>query len=233
MPSVSNSSTASSPVTSSRSAIRRASCWAAATVVGSRSGAGARTSTHCPSRCTVSTTGHAAACPWGERATCTASSRRIVTACSAISGVPAASSCATSAGSGPSSSHTPRPSYPPRTALSTIGQPVRARESVDVRGVGGPRRTPACRARPSSARRIDELVLGVHAARPGPAGRRRLRPTSARSSSAGTPSWSNVTASAPRASPRRASRSSGAPRCTSAQTSAAGSPGDAASTRSD
>ena len=113
-------------MTSSDDAMRSASCWAAAAVAGSRSGAGASTSTHCPSRCTVSTTGHAAACPYGERATCTASSRRIVTACSTISGVPEPSSCATRSGEGPSSSHTPRPSYPPRTALSTTGHPVRA-----------------------------------------------------------------------------------------------------------
>ena len=63
-------------------------------------GAGASTSTHWPSACTVSTTGHAAAWPNGERATSAASSRRIGTRSSAISGVPAASSSATSSGVG-------------------------------------------------------------------------------------------------------------------------------------
>ena len=67
---------------------------------GSSPGAGASTCTHWPSACTVSTTGQAAACPNGERATSAASSRRIGTARSTINGVPAASSSATSSGSG-------------------------------------------------------------------------------------------------------------------------------------
>ena len=50
----------------------------------------------------------AAACPNGERATSAASSLRIDTRCSAISGMPAARSSSTSSGVG--SSHTPRPS---------------------------------------------------------------------------------------------------------------------------
>ncbi len=60
-------------------ASRSASCPAALPISPSRPGAGAITSTQMPSRCTVSTTGHAAPWPNGDRATNAASSRRIAT----------------------------------------------------------------------------------------------------------------------------------------------------------
>ena len=54
--------------------------------------------TQIPSACTVSTTGQAAPCPYGERATTAASSRRIGTCCSAISGACVAIGSAASTG---------------------------------------------------------------------------------------------------------------------------------------
>ena len=71
----SNSSTAMTPVTSSSPAMRSPASVARTARSSSRPGAGARTSVQMPSVCTVSTTGHAVACPDGLRAISTASSR--------------------------------------------------------------------------------------------------------------------------------------------------------------
>ena len=63
---VSNSSTASTPVTPSSDAMRSASRWASSASSSARPGAGAMTSTQMPSCCTVSTTGQAAPWPNGD-----------------------------------------------------------------------------------------------------------------------------------------------------------------------
>jgi hypothetical protein len=87
-PAVSNSSTASMPVTptpADRASPRRC---AAAAVAGARPGAGASTSRQIPSCWTVCTTGYAAAWPLGERATSTASSRSNATCSSTIRSIP-------------------------------------------------------------------------------------------------------------------------------------------------
>ena len=94
--SVSNISTAITPVTPSPSAIRSAACCAAS-AWSSAIGAGATTSRQTPSTWTVSTTGQTAAWPCGLRATSTASSRLNATRSSASSGTPAASQSAASA----------------------------------------------------------------------------------------------------------------------------------------
>ena len=83
---VSNSSTASSPVTPSSAAIRRASDWAAsARSAGPGPGRARSPRGRCRRAGPSRTTGHAAPCRCGERATRTASSRSKLTYSSAIS----------------------------------------------------------------------------------------------------------------------------------------------------
>ena len=86
---VSNSSTARTPTTSSAPAISNAICWASSARGSARSGAGAMTSWHTPSRWTDSTTGYAIAWPDGDRATRADSSRAKSTRSSTITGTPA------------------------------------------------------------------------------------------------------------------------------------------------
>jgi hypothetical protein len=93
-PGVSNSSTASIPVTPIPAAMASPRRCAARAVTWPRPGAGASTSRQIPSRCTVCTTGYTAAWPLGERATSTASSRSNATYSSTIRSIPWASTSA-------------------------------------------------------------------------------------------------------------------------------------------
>src|SRR5690625_1063439 len=82
---VSNNSTASIPTTSRSSAMSRASCWMRCWEAWSSPGARATPSAQPPSRWTDCTTGYAALCPPGRRATCAESSRVRGTSSSASS----------------------------------------------------------------------------------------------------------------------------------------------------
>ena len=92
-------------------------CCACTARSGSRSGAGAITSWQMPSRWVEATTGQAATWPEGERATRAESSRRKSTRSSARMVAPDSKAGAQS--SGPSTNHTPLPSYPPRVVFRT------------------------------------------------------------------------------------------------------------------
>jgi hypothetical protein len=217
---VSNSSTASRPTTSSSVASRMARRWISTARSGSRPGAGASTSTQIPSRCTVSTTGYVATCPNGERATSAASSRRSGTRSSTISSVRGSGS------SGPTT-QTPLPSYPPRTALTTTGQPcaaAKALTSVPHRGTGIP-------SSPSRSRMARLSWAYRSAAAPGATATPSA--VSASMCPGGTCSWSNVTTSQPLAKACSTPRSVWSPICTSAATSPAPSSGTAARIRND
>ncbi len=87
-PGVSNSSTASIPVTPIPAAMDSPSRCAAIAVASASPGAGASTSRQIPSCWTVCTTGYTAAWPLGERATSTASSRSKATYSSTIRSIP-------------------------------------------------------------------------------------------------------------------------------------------------
>ncbi len=164
-----------------------------------------------PSCCTVSTTGHAATCPYGDRATTAASSRTSGTRSSTISAVPEASSSAASATS--PTTQTPLPSYPPRVAFTTTGQPTsapnRSRSAADStgaqRGTGAPSAV--------SRSRMTRLSWACTSAS-GPGSTFTPSAASARRCSVGTCSWSNVTTSQPSAKRRSASRSVCCPCCT-------------------
>ena len=157
-------------------------------------GAGAITSTQMPSRCTVSTTGHAAPWPNGDRATSAASSRRIATRSSTRTGIPSARlrAAKSRASSRSRANSTPRPSYPPRAVLSTIGWPMR--RTPPARRGRSPRRSAESAPRwPPAAVRITNLSWAWISASGGGA---TLTPsaTSFSSSSVGTCSWSKVNA---------------------------------------
>ena len=83
-----------------------------------------------PSRWVEATTGQAATCPEGERATRAESSRRKSTRSSARMLAPDSKAAAQS--SGPSTNQTPLPSYPPRVVFRTQGQPPKSGEVRDV-----------------------------------------------------------------------------------------------------
>src|SRR5262245_25855609 len=221
---VSKSSTASTPTTSSSTAIRMASSCATTARSSSRPGAGASTSTHMPSRCTVSTTGYAATCPNGDRATIAASSRRSGTFSSTMSSSPWSSSGFTATGS--ESTQTPRPSYPPVTVFTTHepSSMSAAEETGRQAGTGTP----------SSDRRSRMARLFCAYSRASADGSTVMPSASrARMCEPGTCSWSNVTTSQSLAKARSASRSVCAPMTVSAATRAAPSSGEVASTRSD
>ena len=109
-----------------------------------------------PSRWVEATTGHAATCPEGDRATSADSSRRKSTRSSARISRPEAKAAAQS--SGVSTNQTPLPSYPPRVVFRTHGSPNASTSATEV--------TSALRGQgmPSSASRCAHhaLVLGVH-----------------------------------------------------------------------
>ena len=215
---VSNSSTASRPITPSSSASPMASRCASTARAGSRSGAGASTSTQIPPSCTVSTTGYTATWPNGDRATRTASSRRSGTRSSTMNST-------SGSGSSRSTNQTPRPSYPPRTAFTTTGHPKAAASIVGAqRGTG----TPSAPSRSRIAR-----LSCTYRSGPGPGATVYPSATSALTCSRGTCSWSNVTTSQPSANARSASRSVWWPMRTSGATSAAPSSGSMARMRSD
>ena len=195
-----------------------------------RPGAGAITSRQMPSTCTVSTTGYAAPCPDGEHATRAASSRRNGTNSSASSATPCPSTSAASAGD--EHTHTPLPSYPPLTALSTTGhEPPGARQNASTsatedtgayRGHGTP--SAVSRSRIASLSWVYRSAADPGRTRT-PADSRLVRIC------AGTCSWSNVTTSHSPAKDSTSDSDRCDPIATSCVTSAALSEADSASTR--
>ncbi len=157
---VSNISTARIPVTSSSPAIRSATCCASVASAGSRSGAGATTSWQIPSRWVEATTGYAAACPLGDRATSADSSRRKSTSSSASSPTPRSDAAVSGSAQSPAerTNHTPLPSYPPRVIFRTQGSP----NSSIVLHRGHDRVPRARGAELGQPRAHDSLVLRVH-----------------------------------------------------------------------
>ena len=154
------------------------------------------TSTQMPSRCTVSTTGHAAPCPNGERATSAASSRTIATCSSASSGGAGGEYVGRAVG---------RVVDDP-DALAVVAaagrlehdRPAdlgRERGEVGRRARPAPSAGTACPARPAAARIAALSCAKRSAAEPG----RTATPSAASAAmcSFGTCSWSKVTTSQP------------------------------------
>ncbi len=206
---VSNISTASTPTTPSSPAIRSAISVADAASCGSRPGAGAITSRQTPSTCTVSTTGQAAACPDGLRATRAASSREKATRSSASS-QPQPWRQPVGA---PRPPRTP-PAHPcrrSRRAWSSAppASPARPapRERGELRGVTHqrPSRAPGRRDRPAGP--AWPPCPGRAPARRAPGGRGHRCPRGRAAASVGTCSWSKVSTSHPRANAVTASAS--------------------------
>ena len=199
---VSNSSTASMPVTPRPSATATPIAAAARSSRSPARGAGAITSAHTPSRCVVATRGYARTSPDGRRATCCASSRVKSTSSSTRSGPPWASSARaanqSSASVAAETTRTPLPSYPPRGVFTTARPPWASRKSWSCAASETAAQS-GCGI-PSSAMRARMTSLScATASGAGPGWTATPASTSAARTSCGTCSWSNVSTSTSRA----------------------------------
>ena len=190
--------------------------WPRRRASGSRPGAGASTSVQMPSVCTVSTTGHAAACP--ERAA-RDQHRELADEVDPLLGEQAL-------GERPSPAAACRASRPvlgrrPRATAHALAVVAAARgldhdrpadlvaEGLHVRRVRAPRPSAGTGRRARRAARAWPACPGRRPGRPGVGCSATPSASSAASTSAGTCSWSKVTTSQSRANARTASRSVG------------------------